>query len=341
MTTQPQHATLALLSRADLLEPAVIRAAATVGLADHLGDGATGEEVADRAGTDADVTVALLGELEELGLVVSDAEGRFRLTESGDPLRTDHPMSARPMLRNDSAVGVGGLSLLRLDHTVRTRQPAMAADGRGYWDVVNHDPAHRADVEQQAADAAAMAAAGHPLQWDADRIVTEYDWSDVGHVVDVGGNVGSVLLALVQEHPHLSGTLLDLGHAAAVARSRFRASAQADRLDVVEGSFFDPLPAGGDVYLLSAILADWSDEDAVRILERCRQAAGPTSGRVLLAEVAMPMDSPATRLRMWSMMPSPARSVDELVVLADKAGLDTTWVGDRRGARSLLELTVR
>ena len=47
------------------------------------------------------------------------------------------------------------------------------------------------------------------------------------------------------------------------------------------GSFFDPLPAGADAYLLVDILHDWDDEHAHRILARCAEAAHPT-GRVLV-----------------------------------------------------------
>ena len=42
----------------------------------------------------------------------------------------------------------------------------------------------------------------------------------------------------------------------------------------VEGqSFFDPLPAGADLYLLKSVLNDWPDEPTVAILRRCAEAA--------------------------------------------------------------------
>ena len=61
----------------------------------------------------------------------------------------------------------------------------------------------------------------------------------------------------------------------------------ADRVTTVGQSFFDPLPTGGDVYLLKSVLADWPDREALTILERCAEAARP-SGRVVLVSGVSP-----------------------------------------------------
>lgn len=334
-----------LLSMVDLLTPAAVRAAATLGVADHIAAGATtSAAIAERARTRPDVTDALLRHLVEIGLLEAsggegDGERTFSLTPLGEPLRSDHPFSVRPSLRNDSMVGRSGLALLRLDHTVRTGEPALAAEfGRGYWEVVNGESGYVDEWAEQAK--AADRVQEGPLHWGADAIVDSYDWSGVRRVVDVGGHLGVILMALLRRHTHLHGTLVDLKNVAEQAGRRFARSDVADRAEAVVGSFFDPLPAGADVYLLSAILADWSDDDAVLILKRCREAAGP-DGKVLLAEVAMPSDGPASELRYRSMMPAPSRSVEELEALGAAAGLEVTWRGPATAVRSLLEFTAR
>ncbi|WP_308253610.1 methyltransferase [Pseudonocardia sp. ICBG601] len=53
-----------------------------------------------------------------------------------------------------------------------------------------------------------------------------------------------------------------------------------ERARFVGGSFLEPLPTGYDVLLVSRVLTDWPDEDAVRILRRCAEAVAP-DGRVL------------------------------------------------------------
>ncbi|MFG2678577.1 methyltransferase [Streptomyces sp. NPDC048392] len=331
-----------LLSRADLLTPAVIRAAATLCVADHIAAGATtAAAVAERAGARSDVMAALLRRMAELELLTATDSGpegepheqHFALTEAGDPLRSDHPISVRQALRNDGMVGSGALSLLRLDHTVRTGEPAVAADGGNYWERVNGEPEY---VDEWAEQSRALdQAQDQALHWDADSIVTAYDWSRVGSVVDAGGHLGVILMALLRKHPHLRGTLVDLKNVSEQAGRRFAASDVADRAEAVVGSFFEPLPRA-DVYLLSAILADWSDADAVRILANCRSSAG-ADGRILLAEVAMPTDSAAMELRMRSMMPAPSRSLPELEALGAAAGLRVTWRGPSTAVRTLLE----
>ena len=40
----------------------------------------------------------------------------------------------------------------------------------------------------------------------------------------------------------------------------------ADRVQLVEGSFFDAVADGGDAYVLKHVIHDWPDDDAVRIL---------------------------------------------------------------------------
>ncbi|MEV1320606.1 methyltransferase [Micromonospora arborensis] len=322
-----------LLTMTDLLVPAAVRAAATLGIADHVAAGATtADEIARRAGSAPDVTDMLLRYLVDIALLDRDENGGYALTALAEPLRSDHPQSVRAMLRNDGMFGSSGLSLLRLDHTVRTGRPGYVAEfGRDYWDAVNNDPAFVAEWREQGEAADRM-----DLHWDAGIVVTGYDWSGVRSFVDVGGHLGNLTLALVRAHAHLRGTLLDLKNVSAEAGRRFARSEVADRCAAVEGSFLDQLPEGHDVYLLSAILADWSDDDATLILKRCAEAAG-ASGKVLVADIAMPVGGAGSELRLRSMMPAPTRTAEDIERLAGAAGLRLSWRGPDTAVRTLLE----
>lgn len=335
--TDPRQTVGRVLALADLLTPSAVRAAATLGLADRLADHpSTPHEVAERDGLQAAVLEPLMRFLVELGLLQVDTAGRFSPTPVGAVLRSGHPSGLREALRSDGLVGRVEHGMVNLVHSVRTGEPAHEATfGRSYWDIVNHDQEFDTALREQDQGAPDPS---RPLGWDAELLVDEYDWSGVRDVVDVGGHTGAVLGALLQRHPHLHGTLLDLRNTAEQGRRNLRAAGLADRSDVHVGSFFDELPGGADVYLLSAVLADWSDEDALRILRRCAQAAGP-QGRVLLAEVAMPESTPSGELYLRVIMPSPRRSVADLESLAARAGLQVTWRGPRSAVRSVLELT--
>src|SRR5439155_1250928 len=86
-------------------------------------------------------------------------------------------------------------------------------------------------------------------------------------VVDVGGGNGAFLQALLDRRPGLRGIVFDLPSVAAEAEARIRAAGLAGRCAVVAGSFFDEVPPGGDVYVLSHILPGFEpDRQGVLLL---------------------------------------------------------------------------
>ena len=136
----------------------------------------------------------------------------------------------------------------------------------------------------------------------------EWDWSAVDSVVDVGGGDGALLRKILAAHPHLSGTLLDLPHVLE--------NAQEDGLARVSGDFLEEVPKGADVYVLSQILHDWDDSDAVRILRACRKAI-PAHGRLLVVEQILRDDG----------VPDPALLLDlhMLVLLGGRERTEPEW----------------
>jgi hypothetical protein len=61
-----------------------------------------------------------------------------------------------------------------------------------------------------------------------------------------------------------------------------------DRITVAEGSFFDAAPKGADAYVLSAILHDWADEQALTILQACRAAMSDNTVLLVIEQVLEP-----------------------------------------------------
>lgn len=330
MTSQHED----LMKMADLIKPATVRAAATLRLVDHIDEGATtAEQLAERTETQVDVLDSLLRNLTRMELLSRDADGHYAVAEAGAPLRSSDPMGLRRQLSMDGLMGYGDLAIVNLLHTVRTGEPAhRALFGGGYWESVNENPAFVEAWETEIPER---------LSLDADLIYDAYDWSQVGSVVDLGGNNGALIIELAQRNPHLKGTVLDLRNAAELAGRRIEQEGLADRCTAVAGSFFDPLPDGADVYLLSAVLGDWNDEDATAILRRCAEAAGP-EGRVLVADVRLDEmqsteDRAAVELYMRALMPKPSRTVEDVKALGPKAGLEVSWEGPSTNFRSLVE----
>src|SRR5262249_38943217 len=111
------------------------------------------------------------------------------------------------------------------------------------------------------------------------------------------------------------------------------------RYEVVDGSFFDPLPTGADAYLLSRIIHDWDDASATAILRRCAEAAAGT-GRVLIVESVAGEDSAGfeeMNLRMLVLVGGRERTVDDYSALAASAGLRVAAVHAAKGRHVIIE----
>ncbi|GIF72114.1 methyltransferase [Asanoa siamensis] len=318
-----------LRALADLATPMAIRVAATLRVADHVAAGRdTAAAIAAAAGVHADALGRVLRHLVVVGLLTVDEAGHHTLTALGEQMRDDHPGGRRAWLDIEGGVGKGDLAFVDLLHTVRTGEPAYPVRyGRPFWADVAADPAHSAMFD---------ALMGHHISLDNGGIADAYDWAALGSVVDVGGGSGTLLEVLLTAHPTLTGTVVDLPGPAAAARARLLDGDLADRAAVVEGSFFDPLPAGAGGYLLSAIIHDWDDERATAILRRCGEAAGDT-GVVLVVEAAGAVNT-GMDLRMLTYYAGRERGLDEIDVLAGRAGLATRSVTPVGRYMSIVEL---
>ena len=124
-------------------------------------------------------------------------------------------------------------------------------------------------------------AKSHPPSPDA------YDFSAFSTVVDVGGATGNLLSAILSRHPGPRGILFDRPHVVSDAPALLAALGVTDRATIEAGSFFETIPAGGDVYILSHIIHDWSEEQCLTILGHVRRAMRP-DGRLLLVEMVLP-----------------------------------------------------
>jgi len=301
---------------ADLVTPMALRVAATLRIADRIAQGTnTAPALAAAAGADADAFERLLRHLVTAGVLSHGDAREYGVTPLGEALRDDHPSGLRERLDIEGAVGHADLAFACLSHSIRTGESAFPLQfGRSFWDDLAANPARSASFDaQMGVDAAA---------WARD-VVGAYDWGALGRLVDVGGGNGAMLIALLQAHPALRGTVFDLPATATTARAALAAAGLQARGDAVGGSFFEPLPAGADGYLLSAILHDWPDAAALAILRRCAEAAGAAGKVFVLEKIGADGKSLQTAmdLRMLAFFGGKERGVAELAALGAEAGL--------------------
>ena len=315
----------------DLVTPMAVRVAATLHVADHLAAGATVDEMARAETCDRDALERLLRHLAVVGVVARREDGSFTLTEMGDELRDDHPGGARGLLAIDGAIGRAELAFVELLHSVRTGEAAYARlHGRGFWDDMAADPERQARYDREmGADVAVWAR----------ELVDVYDWASLGDLVDVGGGNGTFLVALLEAYQTLRGTVFDRPATAAAARATIERAGLADRADAVDGDFFVEVPAGRAAYVLCAVLHDWSDTEALAILEQVRRAAPPESRVLVIEKTGAPGAQASTSmdLRVLVYFGGRERVADDLVAMGERAGLRLVEV-HTAGDLSVVEL---
>jgi hypothetical protein len=114
-----------------------------------------------------------------------------------------------------------------------------------------------------------------------------------------------------------------------------------DRVTFSAGSFFESVPAGCDLYMMSHVLHDWSEEQCLAILANCRKAI-PASGRLLIIEMVLPEGNafhPGKMLdmSMLTLTPGQERSEGEYRALLEKAGFQLNRVIPTSAAVSIVE----
>ena len=222
---------------------------------------------------------AVLTHLSERGVFARVEPDRFAMNE---PARALLDTGQRRWLDLDGIGGRFAGSWAGLVDLVRTGRPVYERlFGRTFWDDLTE---HRHLGESFDA----LMSAGHGGPDHVPPLAG--GWTAVRAVVDVGGGLGHVLANLLAAHPHLRGTLVDLPATAERARATLKAGGVADRVTIVGQSFFERLPPGGDVYLLTSVLNGrrrsgprpprrppfpWRPSGAARGVDRPAEAGGP------------------------------------------------------------------
>jgi SAM-dependent methyltransferase len=311
----------------DLCTPWCIRVVATLRIADQIAAGTTEiAGLAAAAGCDADALRAVLGHLVSRGVFQETAPGRFALNHA-----------ARGLLDESQRIGldlegIGGRmayvwgSLLRY---VRSGTPRYREIfGRPFWEDLDANPHLAASFD------ALIGPTGHGTP-DPQFDITG-GWESVRTVVDVGGGTGAMLAEILRTRPLIRGTLVDLPRTVARSSETFQAAGVTERVTTVGQSFFDPLPAGADLYLLRGVLNDWPDGEATAILRRCAEAARP-GGRVVVLKGVRPDEAHGILAIEMVLAGGKQRTVAQFMELARETGLEVLAAGRQPSGHFVVE----
>ncbi|MCL7033579.1 hypothetical protein MKW94_019368 [Papaver nudicaule] len=95
----------------------------------------------------------------------------------------------------------------------------------------------------------------------------------ISTLVDVGGGTGTVVKAISKAFPNIKCTLFDLPRVIANLP-------EIPNITKISGDMFKSIP-NADAILFKNVLHDWSDDQCVQILKRCKEAASP-GGKVII-----------------------------------------------------------
>jgi hypothetical protein len=308
----PKQAVADLWSLSDLCTPWCVHVVATLRIADHIAEGADQiDSLAAAAGCDPYALHRVLTHLVGKGLFEEPAPGRFVLNEA-----------ARGLLDPSQRIGldlngIGG----RMAHAWGTLLTYVRTGKSGYHEVFGLPFWEDLDAHPEigASFDALIGPTGHGIPNPEFRITG--GWGSVRTVVDVGGGTGAMLAEILRRWPEIHGTLVDLPRTVALSGETFRAAGVTERVTTVGQSFFDPLPAGADLYLLKGILNDWPDHEAMAILRRCAEAAG-ANGRVVILGGVVPDNAPRSLMIEMVLLGGKHRTVTEITEQARAAGLE-------------------
>ncbi len=326
-----------LYQLADLSVPWAIRAAVTLGIADHLAAGPMATEaLAGACQVQPRPLYAMLNLLAADGIFEEIEPGWFALTPMASLLRNDVDGSFHDALVGPHPDRVSAATSQIL-HSVRT--------GRSAYEHLFGETVFECTARDPEANRSFNGLMHQNVAQFVDLLAHGYEWDGVDHVVDVGGGTGEVVARLLAARPHLHATLVDLPQVVASAPEVLAAEGVEDRCAIVAGSFMGELPGGADCYLLSNVLHDWNDADALAILASCRAAMGD-QGRLLVVERLVPAGegnhvAKYMNVRLLVVFGGIERSADEVFALLASAHFQVRKTTALTPTVTLIEAGVR
>jgi DNA-binding Lrp family transcriptional regulator len=310
-----------------------ITVAADLRIADALADGPLGcDELADRVGADPDALRRLLRALVSRGIFRRRSDGRYDLTPLAATLRWEAPDSVAAFARFVGSPESREHWSHCIDAVRTGRSVIPKSRGVEAFDWIESQP-ELSEVFNQAMTNVSEMAVG--------PVTAAYDFARFRTIVDIAGGHGRLLAGILAATPTATGVLFDLPHVVAGAEPLLSKHRVAERVRIVEGSFFDVVPEGGDLYLLKNIIHDWPDDKAQQILKTLR-AAARTGATLLLVECVIPphdRDSLAkwTDLEMLVVNTGRERTGDEYQNLLQQGGFHMTRIVPTASPLSIVE----
>lgn len=265
------------------------------------------------------------------GLLAQEENGRFKLTELGECLRTDISDS---MYERAIGIPLRYRAWGALLHTIQTGEIAFNhVFNMGFFEYCAQNREFGEQFDRYMVNRTSKLTEG---------IIAAYDFSSFKKIVDVGGGSGTLITEILKADPHMTGILYDMESVVGSARKYLRDEGVTERCEIVSGSFFDSIPEGGDGYILKSILHDWDDDSCLRILKNCHRAMEEKSKLLVMEHVMSERVDQSTPvvdsdLRMMVVLGGKERTETEYRSLFASAGFNLDQIIPAESDFSVLE----
>jgi len=196
--------------------------------------------------------------------------GLYNLAEQGKFYSSHHPETVLPMIRHMNHLWDkwGQLTNIVRDGVGADRDSGIQVEDDDDWNSFID----------------AMHVVGRHL---SQQIADAYDAGRFRRLLDIGGGSGTYTIAFLNKNPGMSAVLFDFAKVLPLAQARIGAAGLAEHVELMAGDFYtDPLPAGCDLALLSAIIHQNSPDENVALYRKIWQALEP-GGVVLIRDYIM------------------------------------------------------
>jgi hypothetical protein len=315
----------------------LIYTAAKTGLADHLADGPrSAADLSEPTGALPRPLHRYMRTLASFGVLEQHEDDTFSLTELGATLKNGAPGSARSTVLTMASPWMWQ-AFGEFQHSLATGTPAIEKVlGMNLFEYLTQHP----DEAALFSESMVGIHGGEPP-----AVAAAYDFSTVGTIIDVGGATGNMLGHILSRHPQPRGVLFDRPHVVTEAPALLQPMGVADRVTIVHGNFFESVPDGGDAYILSHIIHDWTEAQCLTILGNCRKAMKP-GARLLIVEFVLPEGNTPHfgKLADMVMLTAPGgeeRTASEYGTLLDAAGFRMTRIVPTASDVSVVEAELK
>lgn len=308
--------------------------AAKLAIADLLADGPKSTEYLSVAtGTHERSLYRVLRSISSIGVFTELADGTFANSPMSESLKADHPRSTRDLtiwINEEEHWRVYG----HLMYSVKTGKPAFdKVYGEPIFPYLFNTNKELGQIFNQAMTSLSHQAIGPVLE--------AYDFSGAKVIADIAGGFGHLLAAVLEANPSAKGILFDLPEVLAGAPQMLNKYGVSDRVTLVEGNFFEAVPAKADVYLLKHIIHDWDDERDVKILSNIGVSMDANSKLLIIDAVLSGPNTPdlgkIIDLEMLLLPGGVERTANEFEALLRSAGFKMTRIIPTKGPMSIIE----